>query len=96
MKAKEWAAKLRETQTEEKWLEVVQEMLKEFISDIRRLNDEREVKTIAGLRSIILELSQKWKAVSRRSGGKLKEDGFMRILKEYSPKETAQVLKKNI
>jgi len=77
MKAKEYALILKE---ENYSIESVDKIVKGLLDEIISLSKARSVGTLSGLNGVVQEIRQKWVAVSNRSEGCLKKDGFDKYL----------------
>ena len=77
MKAKEYVKKLEEEDFSDhsiNWL------VHNFAKDIVALVDARNAKSPDSFMNIIKEQYQKWRAISRKTDGRLKKDGFFAMI----------------
>jgi hypothetical protein len=107
MKAKEWAERISKVVIEieskhpfnlapiekiDKHVVVISELVKELDADLKRLKEERHVTKLAGFKSILLELNQKWNAIAKNPKTMLAVDGYLKLWQNRMPVETEQVL----
>lgn len=84
MKAKEWAAKINGTQSEEEMNEVLGALMKDLFGSMTMLKEQRHVQTLPGMRGILLEVFQKYNAIVKRCPT-LKKDGFEEYVRKQIP-----------
>jgi hypothetical protein len=78
VKAKDYAKRYIDNPTDKELVEIG----RDFILEIKSITKLRNVKTNAGLKSIVIELDKKWKAFAKEvGGGIINPDGFIELLK---------------
>ncbi len=77
MKAKEYAKDLKDNNYD---FDSVDKAIKGLLGEINSLAKMRSVGTLAGFGRVVIEIRQKWVAVSKRSEGHLNKDGFDKYL----------------
>lgn len=93
MKAKQIVKKLEDenySQDSLTWL------VRHFAKELSELREKRNVKTDDGLIGIFRDQYQKWKAVSKRTDGRIKEDGYWKCVEIISDKRIADFAKSKV
>lgn len=93
MKAQEYADRLKKDHFNDNSMNW---MINNFAKEIVDLKDKRSIKTDHGLIGVFRDQYQKWKAISRKTDGIIKPDGFFYMLEKISNIKVAEFARKNL
>lgn len=85
MKAKEMADRYRVCKDNDSKVAEVKRLVHDLIKESVVLTETRKVKGDSGLRSILMELNDKWKAFARMFPGEINPLGFQIVMVKIIP-----------
>ena len=93
MKAKQIVEKL---ENENYSKESITWLVRHFAKELNELTEKRNVKTDNGLVGIFRDQYNKWKSISKRTEGRVKEDGYWQCLDIIVDKKTSEFAKSKV
>lgn len=93
MKAKQIVERLEDDNYSK---EVITWLVRHFAKNLTELREKRNVQTDEGLVGIFRDQYQKWKAVSKRTEGKIKQDGYWQCVEMIADKKIADFAKSKV
>ena len=89
MKAKEYVEKLQQANFSK---EAIAELVQKFGKEIVELAEHRNGYSYDAFMGILKQQFQKWKAISRQTEGRLKEEGFFSMLEVICGEDAQKIV----